>query len=114
MLLNQLQFQANPMHGEATCHELEDFFKAHKSTLDAHLIPDLSYLDPRALPVDGIMIKQVEHVEGAKYRLNYSYGWAAFGGCVGLDESGTDMNKVSFILNQDGSFEFDLTALGNA
>lgn len=112
-MLNELNFPfEGKVHGTAITEDLKAYFKAQRQLLGRYLIPDLSYLDPRALPVDGIQVNDVEYIEENKYRIHYQYDWAAFGGCVGLDENGTDTNKVSFKLIDDGSFEFDLTALG--
>lgn len=112
-MLEQLNFSlGDKSHGSEQAQLLEDYLKQNQRDFGAALIPDLSYLDPRALPVDGIQVKKVEHIQENQYRLLYSFDWAAFGGCVGLDESGTDQNKVNFKLLDDGKFVFDLTALG--
>ncbi|MBD1577594.1 MULTISPECIES: hypothetical protein [Vibrio] len=86
---------------------------AQQAEFERQLIPNLDYIDPRAMNDNGITLQEVVHIQGNQYALQYRYDWFVFSPCTNLDETGTHQNKVTFSLKPAGEICFDLSALGN-
>ncbi|WP_417878839.1 hypothetical protein [Vibrio sp.] len=100
-------------HGEVTANLLKDFLIKNQDKIERQLIPNLDYIDPRALNDNGIQIIDVIHLGEARYSLAYQYDWFVFSPCTNIDLTGTDKNKVTLTVLDSGELEFDLSALGH-
>lgn len=92
---------------------LLEFLKQQPPEFQEKFIPNLDHIDSRALNDNGITVLSVTHLKDNQYSMSYQYDWFVFSGCTDTDLSETETNKVSFKVLEDGSLEFDLTALGH-
>ncbi|OEF29177.1 hypothetical protein [Vibrio rumoiensis] len=99
-------------HGAKSAQLLLVFLEEQPKEFQHKLIPNLDYIDPRALNDNGITLLEVSHIAGNQYTLSYQYDWFVFSGCTDTDLTGTDKNKVSFNISENGDLTFDLSALG--
>lgn len=100
-------------HGEQRAQQLKDFLIKNQDKIEHQLIPNLDYIDPRALNDNGIKIMEVTYLGQARYSLAYQYDWFVFSPCTNIDLTGTDKNKVTLTVLDCGELEFDLSALGH-
>lgn len=100
-------------HGEAFAIILKNFLLKNQDKIEHQLIPNLDYIDPRALNDNGIQIISVSYLGDTRYSLTYQYDWFVFSGCTDTDLKGSDKNKVMFTVLGSGELEFDLSALGH-
>ncbi|GLT14438.1 hypothetical protein [Vibrio algivorus] len=100
-------------HGEVFANQLKDFLIKNQDKIERQLIPNLDYIDPRALNDNGIQIMEVTYLGEARYSLAYQYDWFVFSPCTNIDLTGTDKNKVTLTVLDCGELEFDLSALGH-
>ncbi len=99
-------------HGPEFAQKLKRYLLTSQQDWQHQLIPNLDYIDPRALNDNGITITDVVYVCEVRYSLEYQYDWFVFSGCTDTDLTGTDSNKVVFTCSNTGDLEFDLSALG--
>ncbi|TVO39422.1 hypothetical protein [Vibrio algivorus] len=100
-------------HGEVFATQLKDFLIKNQDKIERQLIPNLDYIDPRALNDNGIKIMEVTYLGEARYSFAYQYDWFVFSPCTNIDLTGTDKNKVTLTVLDCGELEFDLSALGH-
>lgn len=100
-------------HGAAVANLLKDFLIKNQDKIERQLIPNLDYIDPRALNDNGIQIIDVTYLGQERYSLAYQYDWFVFSPCTDTDLKGTDKNKVTLTVLDSGELEFDLSALGH-
>lgn len=93
--------------GAELCSELTDFLTEIASEFESKLVPDLSYIDEMAHVVNGINIKNVVHVSANQYRLEYSFDWELFLGCLDRNETGVENGRVLFTLEGDNFLKFN-------
>ncbi|WP_086984126.1 hypothetical protein [Vibrio aphrogenes] len=100
-------------HGEQRAQQLKSYLQTNQGDWQHQLVPNLVYIDPRALNESGIDIQAVNYIGEKRYSLTYQYDWFVFSGCTDTDLKGTDTNKVTFELFDNGELVFDVTALGH-
>lgn len=88
------------------CRDLEQLIQRNHEEIDNQLIGDLSAINHRAECHNGISVELVEHIEGNKYSLSYSYEWHVYNGCADMDESDEVMGDVTFEIDEDGELNF--------
>lgn len=100
-------------HSDAFAEKIKAYLQASQQDWQHQFIPNLDYIDPRALNDNGIRIVDVSYLSEARYVLSYQYDWFVFSGCTDTDLKGSDKNKVTFTVLGSGELEFDLSALGH-
>ena len=67
--------------------QLDLFLQKNKDKYSADLIGDLSYIHFLAECHAGINIQSIVAQGQGKYKLDYTYDWSVFNGCMGMNES---------------------------
>ncbi|WP_428945443.1 hypothetical protein ACQK5W_05060 [Pantoea sp. FN060301] len=66
------------------------------------LTASLSWYSPNAQYVpESIKIISIEHREGSRYKMTYSFRWNVFNGCLDLDTDEKTIDTVNFYLRPD-------------